>query len=122
MYTGTPPSDMPYEMRPAEHGGISFNRPYPAAAQPGSYVSAMGGRMTDGPVDYTIGLGGPFADAQGFARETSPFSTGVNLRPNPTAVLGANDISRFDPRKWFPSAMTLFHTTRVPGRAESGGY
>lgn len=121
MIIGSVPNDVPYDMRPAEHAGIGVNRPYPVPGRVGAFINAEAGPATDGAVNYAGGLGGPFDNPAGFARETSPFSTGVNLRPSPTGTKGQFDISQFDPRTWFPSVMTMYHTTRKPGGAEAGG-
>ena len=44
----------------------------------------------------------------------------ARLLPQVTAIKGAGDLARVDPRTWFPGVMTLFHKTRKPGAAEAG--
>jgi hypothetical protein len=123
------PTDMPrtmsvgsdYAAIGATHG-VTFAKPYPQAAQPGSAVMNTAGPATtgEGIMSVLAGLGGPFQNPQGFAEPSNPIvGGGVNLHPAATSEKGAFDITKLDPRTWFPGVMTLFHSTRVPGKAES---
>jgi hypothetical protein len=68
-----------------------------------------------------LGLGGAYVNPQGFAADSNPIAgNGVNLIPTASAIKGQFDISRLDPRTWYPGVMTLFHTTRKPGASETG--
>lgn len=103
--------------------GVGFNTPYPQASQVGTIISNTAGPSTtgSGAGSPLSGLGGPFVNPTGFAETTDPFSSGVNLTPSPIGIKGALDISRLDPRAWFPGVMSIFHTTRKPGAAAEGG-